>query len=606
MSMIPDELIEQIRDSADLVEIIGEAVQLKRTGADYRGCCPFHGGTHRNFAVIPKKGMYYCYVCHEAGDVFTYLMKRQGMDYPTAVREIARRVGISVPERGNREGPDPREPLFTAMAAAQEWFATRLREDPEADAARKYLAGRNIPPEAAGEHGLGYAPRGKGFLEAMKALGIEERVLLEVRLAGKRPDGTVGSQFWSRLIFPIRDLRGRTVAFGGRLIGPGEPKYLNSPESPIYHKGAMLYNLHTAKQAIRREERVILVEGYFDVLRLVLAGIDHVVAPLGTALTADQAALLRRFAPLAVLLYDSDPAGLKATFRAADECLRHKLRVKVATMPEGEDPDTLVAKGGAAALAPILHDAVDVIDRKIQILERKGWFEGLEHQRDALDGLLKTVRVTADPIARDLYLKRVSERTGVSRSVLEQELAARPAPPPLPAEPRARAAAGSRPSASESHRRNPGLRFEEQVLESMLVAPEWRGRAAADLAPSHFTVPTFRKIFEALIGLPAEAPVSAAAATLDPRGQDAWQRLAESAHTQHAAGISFDALYAGAVNELLRGAQPLPPVSDIPARRASLNALPVEARQRLSFRKEAEKARRRSTERPGPDHSQHS
>lgn len=606
MSMIPDELIEQIRDSADLVEIIGEAVQLKRTGADYRGCCPFHGGTHRNFAVIPKKGMYYCYVCHEAGDVFTYLMKRQGMDYPTAVREIARRVGITVPERGNREGPDSREPLFTAMAAAQEWFATRLREDPEADAARKYLAGRHIPPEAAGEQGLGFAPRGKGFLEAMKQLGIEERVLLEVRLAGKRPDGTIGPQFWSRLIFPIRDLRGRTVAFGGRMLGPGEPKYLNSPESPIYHKGAMLYNLHAAKQSIRREDSVILVEGYFDVIRLVLAGVDNVVAPLGTALTPDQAALLRRFAPLALLLYDSDSAGLKATFRAADECLRHKLRVKVATMPEGEDPDTLVAKGGAAALAPILHDAVDVLDRKIQILERKGWFEGLEHQRDALDGLLKTVRVTADPIARDLYINRVAERTGVSRAVLEQELTTRPAPPSPPPELRSRAAAGPRAATPNSRRSNPGSRFESQLLESMLISLEWRGRASADVAPTHFEVPAFRRIFEALVALPANAPVSAAAEGLDPRAQDAWQRLAESADAQQAAGINFDAVYAGAVDELRRRNQPLPPASDLPARRASLNAMPPEARQRMSFHREAEKARRRSTERPGPDHSQHS
>jgi DNA primase len=605
--MIPDELIEQIRDSADLVELIGEAVQLKRTGADYRGSCPFHGGTHRNFAVIPKKGMYYCYVCHAAGDVFTYLMKRQGMDYPTAVREIARRVGITVPERGGREGPDPREPLFTAIAAAQEWFATRLREDPEADAARKYLASRDIPPEAAGEHGLGYAPRGKGFLEAMKQLGIEESVLLEVRLAGQRPDGTIGPQFWSRLIFPIRDLRGRTVGFGGRLLGKGEPKYLNSSESPIYHKGTMLYNLHTAKQAIRREESVILVEGYFDVLRLVMAGFDNVVAPLGTALTPDQAALLRRFAPLAVLLYDSDSAGLKATFRAADECLRHKLRVRVATLPEGEDPDTLVRKGGAAALAPILHDAVDVIDRKIQILERMGWFEGLEHRREALDGLLKTVRVTADPITRDLYLQRVSERTGVSRAVLEQELAARPAPPSPPLESRGRIpAAGARTTPPQGRRLPPGSKFESQLLESMLIAPEWRSRAADDVEPSHLEVPAFRRIFEALVALPAHAPASAGVERLDPRAQEAWQRLAESADAQLAAGINFDAVYAGAVDELRRRAQPLPPVAEIAARRASLNAFPPEARQRFSFRKEAEKARRRSTERPDPDHSQHS
>ena len=211
------------------------------------------------------------------------------------------------------------------------------------------------------------------------------------------------------------------VGFGGRLLGPGEPKYLNSPETPIFHKGKQLYNLHQAKGAIRKDETVILVEGYFDVLRLVLAGIEHVVAPLGTALTADQASLLRRFAPAAMLLYDSDPAGLRATFRAGDELLRHGMRVRVATMPAGEDPDTLVRRGGAAALEPLVDDAMDVLERKLQLLQQRGWFEGVEHQRDALDRLLPTIRATADPIMRDLYLKTVSERTGVSREVLQQQ-----------------------------------------------------------------------------------------------------------------------------------------------------------------------------------------
>ena len=498
MTMIPDELIEQIRDSADLVEIIGEAVQLKRTGADYRGPCPFHGGTHRNFAVIPKKGMYYCYVCHESGDVFKYYMKRQGLDYPTAVREVARRVGITVPERGGREGPDPREPLFTAAAVAQEWYASRLREDPEAEAARRYLAGRDIPLEIAAQQGLGFAPRGPAFAEAMRQLGLEERVLLEAGLLVKRDDGTVGPRFRARLLFPIRDLRGRVVGFGGRLLAEGEPKYLNSPESPIYHKGSMLYNLHEAKQAVRREEAVILVEGYFDVLRLVMAGIDHVVAPLGTALTPDQAALLRRFAPLAFLLYDSDSAGLRATFRAADELLRHKLRVMVATMPEGEDPDSLVRKGGAAALTPVLHDAVDVLDRKIQLLERRGWFEGLEHQREALDRLLPTLRAAVDPITHDLYLSRIEKRTGVSRAVLEKEAAARVEPPA----PRPSARPESRFPVPDSRRLRPGARLEEQLLMTLLASHSWLARGREEVAPETFEVPAYREIFDALLALP--------------------------------------------------------------------------------------------------------
>ncbi|HEU5041270.1 MAG TPA: DNA primase, partial [Gemmatimonadales bacterium] len=313
MSLIPDETVDQVRDSADIVGIIGESVELKRTGSDYRGPCPFHGGTHRNFAVIPKKGRYYCFVCHESGDVFTWLMKRAGLDYPAAIREVARRTGIVIPERPGRTGPDPLEPLFGAVAVAHDWFTRQLLESGEARGAREYLAGRDIPIETAAVYGLGYAPPGRVFLEAMKELGVKEPVLIEAGLAATRDDGSIVPRFRARLLFPIHDLRGRVAGFGGRLLGPGEPKYLNSPESAIFHKGRQLYNLHQAKGAIRKEESVILVEGYFDVLRLVLAGVDHVVAPLGTALTSDQAALLRRYAASATLLYDSDQAGLRAT-----------------------------------------------------------------------------------------------------------------------------------------------------------------------------------------------------------------------------------------------------------------------------------------------------
>src|SRR5262245_31771753 len=237
MSLIPDDLIAQVRDAADLVGIIGEHVELKRTGTDFRGPCPFHGGTHRNFAVVPKKGMYHCFVCHESGDVFTFFMKRLGMDYPTAVREVARRVGITIPDRTAPTGPDPREPLFAAVAAAHDWYARQLAEAPEAEPARRYLASRDIALDIARTHGLGYAPKGSAFLDAMKSLGLRAEVLLEAGLLAKREDGMLGPRFWGRLLFPIHDLRGQVVAFGGRTLGDGQPKYLNSPESPVYHKG---------------------------------------------------------------------------------------------------------------------------------------------------------------------------------------------------------------------------------------------------------------------------------------------------------------------------------------------------------------------------------
>ena len=373
MSLIPDDVIEQVREAADMVGIIGEHVELKRTGSDFRGPCPFHGGTHRNFAVIPKKGMFYCFVCHEAGDVFTFFMKKLGMDYPTAVREVARRVGITIPERGP-SGPDPREPLFGAVAAAADWFARQLRESPEADVAREYLASRQLELDTVLPLGLGYAPRGKAFLDAMKGLGLRDEVLLEAGLVVKREEeeAPLVPRFRGRLLFPIHDLRARVVGFGGRILGEGEPKYLNSPDTPIFHKGKLLYNLHVAKHAIRKAERAILVEGYFDVLRLSLAGIEEVVAPLGTGLTPEQAQLVKRHVTQVILLYDPDDAGLRATFRAGDELLREGLRVSVATLPPGEDPDKLVQRQGAAGLAALLEDAVDVLERKVQILERRG------------------------------------------------------------------------------------------------------------------------------------------------------------------------------------------------------------------------------------------
>ena len=521
--MIPDEIVEQVRDSADLVGMIGEAVELKRTGADYRGPCPFHGGTHRNFAVIPKKGRYYCFVCHESGDVFSWLMKRFGMDYPTAVREVARRTGIVIPERPGRSGPDPLEPLFGAVAVAQDWYTRRLLEASDAKVAREYLPGREISLETAALHGLGFAPAGKAFLTAMAELGLEEPVLLEAGLAARRDDGSMVARFRGRLLFPIHDLRGRVAGFGGRLLGPGEPKYLNSPENGIFHKGKQLYNLHQAKGAIRKEETVILVEGYFDVLRLLLAGIEHVVAPLGTALTPDQAVLLKRFAPAAVLLYDSDQAGLRATFRAGDELLRHGMRVRVATLPPGEDPDTLVRVGGAAALEPVLADAVDLLERKIQLLERKGWFEGVDHQRDALDRLLPTIRATTDPISRDLYVKMVSERTGVSREVLLQQAAARPAQAPTPP-----SGSGPRPRAETTRRPEARRRVssaERDLLRVLIKDREWLERAAVEVPAEWFETPEFREVYETLKRSPENVGSGLFLEQLSPPARQAWAWL---------------------------------------------------------------------------------
>lgn len=423
--MIPDEQIERIRESADIVGVIGEYVELKRTGTDYRGPCPFHQGTNRNFSVSPKKKIYYCFVCHEGGDVFTFLQKRLGLDWPSSVKLVAEKSGIEVREveRAHREGPDPRARFWEMNAAAAEYFTRVLWEDASAEPAREYLAQRGISREVADRFALGFAPREIGLMRAsLNALGYEDSALLEGGLMVKPEEASEPRpRFRRRLMFPILDALGRHVGFGGRVIGEGEPKYLNSPETPVFTKGKLLYGLNIAKLAARREERMLVVEGYFDAMRLMAAGIEEVVAPLGTALTEAQAQLVTRYAQKVYLLYDADAPGQKAAFRSGDELLRQGAAVHVVTLPDGEDPDSYVARHGADGLRARLADAVDLFERKVQILDRAGWFGDLAGKRRALDRLLPTIRATADPLMRDIYIARASEASGVSRELLAEE-----------------------------------------------------------------------------------------------------------------------------------------------------------------------------------------
>jgi DNA primase len=541
MARIPDELIEQVRDAADLLEIVQEQVQLKRTGSDWRGPCPFHGGTNRNFAVIPKDNYYYCFVCHESGDVFTWYRKRLGMDYPTAVREVARRVGILIPENTERAGPDPREPLFQACDAAQSWFAAQLREGTEAENARRYLLKREFSLDAAATLGMGHAPRANDFVPAMKQLGIADDVLVEAGLAVKRDDGTIAPRFRGRLLFPIHDLRGRVVGFGGRILGAGEPKYLNSPETSIFRKGEQLYHMHLAKHAIRKAECAVLVEGYFDVQRLALVGIEHVVAPLGTSLTEAQAVLLKRLTNEVVLLYDSDTPGLKATFRAGDILLSHGVRVRVATLPTGEDPDTLAQRGGAAAIEQVLGDAIDLLERKLQLLDVKGWFGDVHKAREALDRLLPTLRAATDSVTRELYVSRVAERLGIPREAVAAEAARRGAPASAPPA-RVVVPRDDRAEAGSAQSRLPGAEIERKLLRLLALDPTWLARARDEVDPGLFQVPTFHRVFKALVALPPDAPPSDVVPLLDAPALDAWSKLVEAGLP--GSGYDFDREYA--------------------------------------------------------------
>lgn len=486
-----DELIEQVRSQADIVEICGEHMSLKRVGKTYRGPCPLHGGEGPNFSIDPGRGIFKCFVCGEGGDVFSFAMKLFGLDFPSAVRYVAERAGVPVPEE-DEDREDPHAAVREAAAFAAEWFEARLRDPEEGAGVREYLRSRGLDEETAASYRLGYAPDAwRSLREAAHARGIEDEVLLEAGLlaTSERADEPY-DRFRNRLIFPIEDLRDRPIGFGGRDLSgeDGVPKYINSPDSPIFGKGRTLYLLNRARHAIRRREAAVVVEGYMDALSLHVQGLDHAVAPLGTALTPDQAGLIVRYARKVFLLYDSDRAGLRATFRAADALLAAGAEPMVVTLPEGEDPDSLVRREGPDRVRHCMDDAVDALERKLQILERRGYLESIDGRRRAVDALLPTLRSVSDPALRDLYISRAAERTGVRRETLVHELARAAAPRGAgPGRPRARAPRDEAPREGATRPDSGGRAAERNLLLLFLRDPSYVERAlGAGLVPEHF------------------------------------------------------------------------------------------------------------------------
>ena len=497
--MIPDDVVEEVRARADIVGVIGEFVQLKKAGREFRGLSPFKKEKTPSFYVIPAKAFFHDFSSGESGDVFSFLMKHQGMSFVDAVKYVGARSGVDVREvRKGRGGDDPWRPYHEASAQADSFFRERLWEWEGGEAARRYLEGRGIDREAGERFGLGYAPDEWGaFREAAAVHGLDEGILLELGLLKKsEKGGDPYDAFRNRVVFPIESVTGRVLAFGGRLLGregKGAPKYLNSPESPIFHKGEVLYGLSWARNHIRRDASVMVVEGFMDVVSLAAVGIRNVVAPLGTSLTESHARLLKRYTTQVRLLFDSDPAGLRATFRAADTLLGQGLHASVVTLPDGEDPDSVARSGGADAVRGFVAQAVDVLDRKIAILEERGYFDSIEKTRRALDRLLPTLRAARDARLRDIYVTRVAERTGVRRETLAQELSTAPA----------RAArVGKAPVRRRPAPRFRGLGAERTLLLLLISHREWVEKSAERVGPSDLEDDANRVIFEALIADP--------------------------------------------------------------------------------------------------------
>jgi DNA primase len=420
MSASRDPIVDEIKQRLNLAELIGEHVSLKRSGRGFTGLCPFHQEKSPSFHVDVDKGFFHCFGCQEGGDGFTFMMKVTGQTFPEALRALGRRVGVEVPEKRRDEGIERLGEVNTTVA---EFFRAALLDEKRGAAAREYLEARGIDDETSERFLIGYAP-GDGWADALVRRGVGEADLRKLGLASSSRHGSgLYPLFRNRLMFPIRDLSGRVIAFGGRLMGAVEgPKYINSPESPLYHKGRHLYGLDAARDTIRETGRVLLVEGYMDAIALSQAGLRNAAGVLGTALTTDQLRLARRFADEIVVCFDGDTAGRRAALRVFPICVDEvDLWPKAVFLPDGEDPDSLVRSGGTAAMQALVENSGTLIDFYLDDLVASGSADGGDRMAATARAARTMAEVLAgvtDPIVRDKLVRGAAGRLGISEGAL--------------------------------------------------------------------------------------------------------------------------------------------------------------------------------------------
>lgn len=429
----PGSIADKVKQQADIVRVVGDYVRLKKAGQNFMGLCPFHSEKTASFAVHPVKQIYHCFGCGAGGDVFKFVMEMEKVDFPEALRMVATKCGIALPERRPRtpeeaEATRHRADLVALHEQAARFFTEQLASTGEGKLVRGYLQDRGLTDKTIEEFGIGYAPSGGDALvralgEAARGGAGYGRKLLEMSgLVNKDERGTLYDRFRRRIMFPIANESGRLVAFGGRAMGDDQPKYLNSPETPIYSKSRVLYNLHRAKEAIRRAEAALLVEGYMDCIGVHTAGLANVVATCGTSLTELQVRLLGRLSRGVVVSYDPDSAGQAATERSLNLLLEQGLEARVVALPQGFDPDRFVREKGAEAYQAEVKRALAYIDflaararAQFNLATREGRFRALNY-------LLPYLVRVPNKIQRSEWAAEVAEQLGIQEALLREEL----------------------------------------------------------------------------------------------------------------------------------------------------------------------------------------
>lgn len=442
MGRIPQHFIDELIARADIVEVIGARVQLKKSGREFKACCPFHNEKTPSFWVSPDKQFYHCFGCGKHGTVLGFLMDHDHMAFPEAVEELATRLGLEVPHEGGADAGPRRadEPLYELMARVAKFYAEALAREPRA---RDYAARRGLTAATVERFGIGYAPN--SWNEVLKRFGggeAERKRLAEAGLVIERERGQVSGgeryydRFRDRLMFPIRDARGRVIAFGGRVIDAGEPKYLNSPETVLFHKGRELYALYETRRARTNLTRLVIVEGYMDAVRLHQSGIDYAVATLGTATTAEHLRRIFRVVPAVVFAFDGDRAGRAAAWRALQQALpeaREGRELRFLFLPQGHDPDTLVAEEGREAFEARLADAVPLSEYLVSELSEQSELKSADGRARFAENARPLFTKVPAGVYRELLLERLAEVVGLPPARLEELWHGRAAPAAVPA-----------------------------------------------------------------------------------------------------------------------------------------------------------------------------
>ncbi|HSD28305.1 MAG TPA: DNA primase, partial [Vicinamibacteria bacterium] len=420
----PDSFVEEVRRVADIVRVIGEHVALKKMGTSWKGLCPFHQEKTPSFNVRQEPAVFHCFGCGEGGDVFKFLMLRERVSFPEAVETLARRFGVPVPEGRFEPGPDrkEREEMLALMEAAAQHFTRTFWAAPGTKA-REYLLGRDFRKETLEKIRAGAARDAWDDLLGALRGKFSPALILKAGLVLER-QGKEGhyDRFRNRVVFPIVNESGKVVAFGARSLDGSEPKYLNSPETPVYSKSRVLYGLNWARDAVARERRAVLMEGYLDVARAIERGVAEAVATCGTALTPQHARLLHRFAETAVLNFDQDEAGQKAARRSLEVLLEEGIRVRVVELPEGHDPDTYLKAEGAEAYRKRLHEAPEAVEWLMRRAETAGELSSPAGKAAFFAAVLPALVRTQNAVERLAWLARVVERGGLDAGAAREEL----------------------------------------------------------------------------------------------------------------------------------------------------------------------------------------